>query len=491
MSKTKQKKAHVISIILWALATLSLFALTYEIYDANVLPSKYYGILGGVIVFLFIIFFLFISKKRTKNWVLVFFDLIFSIILAGCTFAVIEIGSLMNFLKDNLGSKYDTNVYYVLVNANSNYKTLSDIKGKTVKLVDDLNDKKTLKRNIDKKMEVNLEYVDDISQLLYDIEDDKELILFVNSGNYDAMSEGDELLLMEKKFTQETKILDTLEIQFKIANEETGLDVTQDPFVIYISGIDTRSGKLPAKSLSDVNIIMAVNPKTHKILMVHTPRDYFVQLHGTTGLKDKLTHAGVKGGYKLSMATLGDLYDMDVKYYIRVNFNSVIRLVDAIGGITVNSDVNYSFDCWGDRSCTIKPGDNKVDGKCALAFARERHAYITGDRHRGENQEQVIAKIIEKVTSSKTLISSYNNILKALEGTFQTNLSTDEITSLVKLQLDSMPSWTIETYNVTGSDASSYTYSYPNQKLYVMIPKEETVETAKKKIDEVLGTVTE
>ncbi len=136
-----------------------------------------------------------------------------------------------------------------------------------------------------------------------------------------------------------------------------------------------------------------------------------------------------------------DIFGIEVDYYARVNFNAVIKLVDAVGGLTINSDVNYSFRCWTDRNCVIKPGDNKVNGKCALAFARERHAYSTGDRHRGENQQQVIQLIIDKLSSSKSLLSNYDKILSALNKSFETDLSTDNITSLIQFQLNDMRGW--------------------------------------------------
>ena len=222
--------------------------------------------------------------------------------------------------------------------------------------------------------------------------------------------------------------------------------------------------------------------------MIHIPRDYYVQIHGTSGYKDKLTHTGTIGGVELTMKTLEDLLEIELPYYFRVNFNAVVNLVDAIGGININSDVDYSFTCWTDRSCVFHPGLNSVGGKCALAFARERHAYATGDRHRGENQEQVLELVINKITSSSTIISKYTDILNALNGTFQTNISMEEITNLVKMQIDDMSPWRMETLNVDGTGAYMPTYSYPGQNLYVMEPKMDTVTKAIEKLNEVLET---
>jgi len=494
MAKTKKATATpgkiilwILSIIIWLASVVSLGLLTYEIYSVDILPSKFYTIIGVGFVILLILFLLFIRTRRTKTFIFIFLDILFIIAIGVCYFGYTKLHSVIDFMDENLGAIYDTNVYYLIVNSNSNYKSVSDIKDKTIKLVDEINDKKTLESNFRKKISVNYEYVDNISELLYEIKENKELILIVNAGNYDAMIENDILVESEKIFSDFVTILETFEIKSRIENESTGIDVTNDPFVVYLSGIDTRSNSLPAKSGSDVNIVIVVNPVTHQILMVNTPRDYYVQLSGKKGLKDKLTHAGLVGGYKLSMSTIEDLYGIDIHYYARVNFNAVIKLVDAIGGITVNSDVNYKFTCHTDRSCTIKPGNNNLDGKCALAFARERYAYITGDRHRGENQEQVIQRIIEKVTNSTTLLTKSDELLNSLSGTFQTNITTDEITSLVKLQLDDMPRWNITTYNVTGTDSYQYTYSYPGRELYVMVPDEKTINTAKEKLNNALS----
>lgn len=487
--KNKGKKViFIISIIIWIFTMISLGLLTYEIYCFNILPSKYYMIIGAAVLFLLLIFILFIVNKKTKKIILIFFDIIFMLVTAICFFAYAKLDSVVDFMNENLGATYDTSIYYVIVNSKSKYSSLESIKGKKVKLVDDINDKETLERSFNKKLDVEYEYVDNITQLLYDIKEDEELILIVNSGNYDAMIENDLMIESNIKFEKSIKKLETLEIKFKITNEDTGIDVTVDPFVIYLSGIDTRSNTLPTKSGSDVNILLVINPQTYEILMINTPRDYFVQLNGTTGLRDKLTHAGLVGGYKLSIATLEDLYGMDIDYYARVNFNAVINLVDAIGGITVNSDVDYKFTCHTDNRCTIKPGNNNLDGKCALAFSRERYAYTSGDRHRGENQEQVITKIIEKVTSSTTLLTKSDQLLESISGTFQTNITTEEIASLVKLQLDEMPRWKISTYNVSGSDSYEFSYSYPQTELYVMIPDETTLNEAKIKIKDTLKT---
>ena len=487
MSKSKKNKhsnpaLRKFSIIIWIVSIIFMIVLGYFIYSANVLPLKYFLAIVIVFVVFLSIHGIFILNKKTRIWLLIVLNIIAFAFMSVEAFAIIKINETITFLRENLGAHFETNIYNIVVNKESSYNSIEDIKDKTIKTVHDIEDMSEVERKLQEKVSMNVEYEENIVDLLLDVATDKELIILVNSGNYDAMIQNDE------DYEGKVKVLDTISIVTEVEVDESGLDVTKDPFVVYLSGIDTRSNSLPARSLSDVNIIMAVNPKTKNILMIHVPRDYYVQLHGTTGYKDKLTHSGTLGGIEMSMATIEDLFEIEIPYYARVNFNAVVNLVDAIGGINIYSDVNYSFNCWTDRSCKFNPGLNYVGGKCALAFARERHAYDTGDRHRGENQEQVIELVIDKATSSSTIINNYSNILTALDGTFETNLTMDDITNLVKMQIDNMSPWHIESYNVDGTGASLPTYSYPNQNLYVMNPNMETVTEAINRLNVILET---
>ncbi len=478
---SRKKNINLVTRIIWGLSIIMMVILGYFIFKANVLPLKYFILIVIILVLFLAIHGLIVMKKSIKSWIKMTVSVIGVLFIALEIFAVFKINDVLSFL-DKIQARYEVNIYNIVVNANSPYQSLEDVKDKTIQTVKDFEDLDLFEKNVHEKLNGAIEYQENIVELLTQIKTDTEMVLVVNSGNYDAMIEND------KDFEKEVRVLDTIEIKIKIEQEDKNLNVTKDPFVVYLSGIDTRSNYLPSRSLSDVNIILAINPVKKKILMIHIPRDYYVQIHGTTGLRDKLTHAGTIGGIEASMSTIEDLLEIEIPYYVRVNFNAVVKLVDAIGGINIYSDVNYTFNCWTDNGCTFYPGYNSVGGRCALAFARERHAYDSGDRHRGENQEQVMQLIINKVSSSSTLIANYNQILNALEGTFETSLSSEEITNLVKMQINDMASWTMETANVDGTGANLPTYSYPGQNLYVMEPKMETVESAIQKLNEVLET---
>lgn len=256
-------------------------------------------------------------------------------------------------------------------------------------------------------------------------------------------------------------------------------NIKSGKFNVYISGIDT-SGNISNVSRSDANILMSINTNTHEALLTSIPRDYYVTLH-SYGAKDKLTHSGIYGVNE-TVKTAEDLLDTDINYYVRVNFTTVIKLVDKLGGIDVYSDYNFSRDGY-----NFKKGYNHINGDAALVFSRERYSFASGDNQRVKNQQHVIEAIMKKVLNSTTLLTKYTDILDSLKGSFQTNIEQDDISKLVKDQINNMSSWTIKSNSLTGTGASSSTYSMGSTKLYVMVPNSTSVTSAKEKIDEVLG----
>ena len=262
--------------------------------------------------------------------------------------------------------------------------------------------------------------------------------------------------------------------------------ITKEPFVIYLSGVDTR-GELTENARSDVNILAAVNPVTKRVVLINTPRDYYVDLAGTSD-KDKLTHAGLYG-VETSMETLGNLYGVNVDHYIRINFAGFISIIDALGGVDVYSD--QAFTSVGSPGyydpTTFVEGWNHLDGKAALAFARERHAFASGDIQRGINQMKVIDAMANKL-KSPTVLMSFSKLMDAVSDCFVTSLSQEQISALVRMQLGDLASWDIESCSVTGSSGkSSQCYSAKGQSLYVMKPDESSVSKAKELIASVLG----
>ncbi len=279
------------------------------------------------------------------------------------------------------------------------------------------------------------------------------------------------LLMVEKEIPAE--------LEGTIDSDNAAAAVNGTCFTVYMSGIDTY-GALSTKSRSDVNIIATVNTETHQILLVSTPRDYFVPLSISNGKEDKLTHAGIYG-IQVSMDTLEMLYDTTIDYYFRVNFSGFEAIIDALGGITIDSDVAFTSSIGSHYEFVV--GENYVDGKKALAFARERYSFADGDNQRGRDQMAVIKGVVNKILSPEMLLN-YTSILDAVEGNFETSMSYDLISTLVRNQLDEGGAWEVLTYSATGENGSAIPYSM-SQRAYVMIPNMESVEIAKELMESV------
>ena len=256
-------------------------------------------------------------------------------------------------------------------------------------------------------------------------------------------------------------------------------DITSQPFLLYISGNDARLEKL-ADGGSDVNILVAVNPQAHQILLVNTPRDYYVVNPASgDGSMDKLSHCGLRGINNCILAMEG-LYGIPIDYYARINFSGFRTLIDAIGGVTVYSD--RAFDT---SVIYIREGENYLNGRQALAFARERKNLPGGDNDRGKNQMRLISAMINQL-SAGNLIANYAQILESLEGMFSTSLPAEDIGKLVQFQLTQMPSWDVKSFAVTGSNGTDKCWAKSNVYAYVMYPHEHMVEHAADLISRVL-----
>ena len=267
-------------------------------------------------------------------------------------------------------------------------------------------------------------------------------------------------------------------------------DMTKEPFIVYVSGNDSDSTSKNQRS--DVNILAVVNPVSKQVLLINTPRDYYVELVGSgkgDGKLDKLTHCG-NFGVECSMMTLGELYNQDIHYYARINFKGFTRMIDAVGGVTVYSELQY----YTPTGTLIKKGDNYMNGTTALEFVRERYAFEDGDNARGRHQMAVIKAIIKKAASG-AIITRYGDILDAMGSSFSTNLTNDDMSNLVKMQLNDMATWNIQSFSVMGegNGTKEYTFSMPNQKSFVWHQDETYVEHAQDLIDKVFDgeTITE
>lgn len=488
MRKNKDKKkinGYKIVGILLLISSLILFGIVLYI---NILPMKYLLALGGILLFVNLVLDFFLFRKRVKKKpkrVCTVFALLFSIIfLIGSFFIFKTFGVL-----DDMSQDYKTYTYHVLVKSDSNAEKIEDIASKNLGYYNDNSSatKKALEKldTVVRTKSDSYGNLDGLGKAL--INDETDAILLENSQkiklenagggsalNNSDSSTGDASVL--SNFGDKTKVIYTFKVRVKV--DSKGIDVTKDVFNIYISGMD-EYGKVSEISRSDVNMILTINPKTKQILMTNVPRDYYVQLHDTTGYKDKLTHAGTYG-VDTSIKTLEDLLGIKLDYYFKVNFSSLENIVNALDGVDVYSE--YDFQSWNGYNFT--KGYNHVEGKAALAFARERHTFTDGDNQRGKNQQALIEAIFRKCTSS-SIITKYNSLLDSLQDSMITDMSMKSITSLAKMQLRDNASWNITSNSLTGTGSYDYTYTYNFQELYVMVPNEDSVTEAKEKINKV------
>lgn len=470
--KRTKKKPLIYRIFSWILILLSIFLVGSIIY-LNIL-NIFYLLLIIVAILLVdsVSIFLMLrgKKKKTGLGIATILILLFGLL----SFYITKTTGLLSSLNLN----YKTYNYSVVVLKNSTYKKLKDINGKSLGYYDDGSEEN--KKALDKvlgKVELEPTSNEDTHKLANCLLEEQVDAILIEDSYLDILNES--IVEEEETFKDKIRVIYSFMIVTKTNDISKDLNVTKEPFNIYVSGIDTY-GEISSVSRSDVNMVVSVNPATKQILLTSIPRDYYVQLHGKSGYKDKLTHAGLYGT-DMSIQTIEDLLDIEINYYVKVNFSSVINIVNAIDGVTVYSD--YTFTSIDNYRYT--KGYNEVNGEEALSFARERKAFALGDRQRVKNQQALLKAIFDKCTS-KAIITKYSKLLDSVNGSFVTNMKMSRLTSLIKMQLSNNYSWNIVTNSLNGSDASNYTYSAPSQKAYVMEPDEESVAYATELINKVI-----
>ena len=474
--KKGKKLTNAISIIMGLIFIIStglVYGLTQYL---DVLPAKY-SILFTVLTVLYtlIVGFMLLNVK-VKKGIKIFFIVLALISTAACTaISYFGLETLEFFKKVSEVDHSVTEKYYVMVKKDSKYTKLEDIENISLATFNEnTNVYKQAVEKLNDLVETTLVTTESSNESIEWLLEDEISVILLSNIHKEAYEDE------HKDFKDKVKTLHTIEVKTNGLEEEvvTIKPVSEDIMTIYISGIDTY-GSINLRSRSDVNMLVTVNKKNHEILLTSIPRDYYVPLH-TYGRNDKLTHAGIYGVNE-SIQTVQDFMGIDINYYVRVNFSTLEYVVNSIGGVDVYSD--KAFVPHTNRSLYIRQGWVHMDGKTALAFARERYAYTEGDRHRVQNQQDVLKAIINKVSSNPTILTRYSSILSGLSAYFQTNVDMNEVSDIVKIQLDKMPSWTIKQYSLDGTGSSQPTYSMGNTPLYVMVPNLETIETGSKYIN--------
>ncbi len=457
---------------------------------SRVLPMKYLGILIGVCVLISALQLILVAGRGTgRNIASIVLSIIFC---AAAALAIYFMGSFHTTLdKMSSGSRRQTatiqtmNIY---VRKADNFMVVADLEGRSVGVLQSQD-----RINTDLALEqikalcggsLRIAEFQGILPLINGLANYDADAILINSAFAGAITEND------PSFLEWAELLGTVDVTRNPdeASEVAGVsgnirtgravpNVGRDPFLIYLTGMDTRTDGIADIGNSDVNMVIAVNPTTHKILMVNIPRDYYWYLWGDESFPDKITHAGCFG-VDCSVETIDSLFGINTNYFVKVGFNSVINIVDSIGGITVNSP--YSFTIEG---VEIHEGENYLDGNGALQFARERYQLPGGDRARGRNQQEVIRSIISKV-SSPSMLPKYRDIISIIASNTMTSLTAGDMEKLFKNTLEK-GAWDVQSIEVDGAGGWEYCYALGDAN-DVMIPDMSTVESAKEKITAVI-----
>lgn len=465
--KTKKRSRHLGGKFLAIIQIILSIVFMAVLLMINILPVKYLAVIFGLIMFLDV--FALGSQYTRSAHVVGKIDcvLMCTLLLVGNIYLIRTNATLLNITNND----YKVDRIAIAVLRDSPAETLTDAVDFTFGA--------QIIGNSDKVQQAIAEASEEVGQELYyeNYEDVYTMVDDLYKGYIQVIvyntAYNDSLAEHYPTFGEDVRELKHIEIKTKVEN--TGgskMNVTKEPFTVYISGIDTE-GSIETTSRSDVNMLVTVNPITKQILMTSIPRDYYVTLPGVSdGYYDKLTHAGLYG-VECSVDTLSELFGIEIDYYAKVNFTTLRDMVDALGGVDLES--RYEFTTIGGEY--FSQGMNYgVDGSSALAFARERYNLPNGDNDRVVNQQIVLKAIINKCISP-AILTGYMGIMDSLDDSFETSLSQSQIASLVRMQLNDGASWDIMSSRVIGTNDENYCYSSGSTLLYVMVPDQTSVDT--------------
>lgn len=457
------------------------------IFKLDVLPTKYFIAASIILILLALICFL-LQFRKHAHWA---GKIISFIVILVMIFGSVYVAKTMFTLGSVTKVKtYQTDKIVIAVLADDPAQSLADAEDYKFGIMAG-NDRSKVDLAIT-QMNSNLD--SEIETVEYNSYSEQVEALY--TGKIDAMIYNQALdeLIEEKNpgFLEKIRIIDNFKVETEVLMEDVpDLPITKEPFIVFLSGMDVY-GDLEQTSRSDVNIMACVNPTTKQVLLVSVPRDAYVEIPGITyGEKDKLTHAGMYG-IQYSIAAMEEIFDLDISYYVRINFTSLIMMVDALGGIDVESDYAFSTyykqynadtDTW--TYYEYKKDMNHLDGIYALAFARERMNAAGGDYQRAKNQQKVIAALLEKI-KSPAFLTGYTGLLSSLEGKMDTNFTSQQLASLVKMQLNDGADWNIVSSSVYGISSEEYCASYAGSPLAVEVLDDDSIEAVKEVIDKLM-----
>lgn len=485
--KKQNKVLRGIGIALSILLVVASFYLLYQLIKINVLPTKLLFLITIVFVLLDAIFALllcyytraFVSKIICVVITLV---LIFGSCIGG--YYISKTGSLLTNITNV--TKHAKNTVSVVVKQSSDIKNKSQLNGLsvgTLRTIGTQGSSKALKELSKDGIVMNQSEYDSLSSMLEAFYNGEVDSIIINE------SSRSQILDMESyaDFDNNTRVV--YQTSYKVENTDKAnavTDITSKPFNVLISGSDTRGG-FDKNGRSDVIMVATINPKTSTILLTSVPRDFYVTTACDAadgcmqGALDKITHTGIHGT-NTTKRTVEQLLGVEINYTFKVGFDTVTDLVDALGGVDVYVEPGYAVST---STFSVHEGVNHLDGQHALAYARERYSYTEGDRQRTKNQQQVLMGIVNEATKP-SVITKYASIMDAMANTFSTTMSNEEISDLIKHQINNNPKWKMEQYMVDGT-GDTLMCAELGDAASVMVPDQSTVKIAKDKINAILA----
>ena len=477
--KRDNQISWMIGVVLGVIQAVASVVFMIALFVLDMLPVKYLAIIAGLLLIALLIVFTSQLLSKKKGIAGKIFSVLMSVILAVGSFYIFKANGTVSEISGS-GTKVDKVVVAVL--ADDPAESIQDAKDYSFGVQYALKGEE-IQETVGA---INEELGSAIAETEY--RSVQEQATALHNGDVQAIiyNEAYNGILSEEfgDFGNSIKVIYSHSIETKVENNAAEqVEVKDDTFTVYISGIDVY-GAIETNSRSDVNIMAVVNPTSHQILLVTTPRDYYVEIPGISGGElDKLTHAGIYG-VDASMATLGQLYDTTIDFYARVNFTSLVEMVDALGGVDVYSEQMFTTSEDTGLVMNVVQGENHFNGQQALAFSRERMNVDGGDFQRGKNQQAVITAMIKKAVSPAILVGA-NGILNSVSGNVDTNMSQDQIQTLIKTQLSDGGAWNIKSVAAEGTGDQQYCFSSPGSLLYVTQPDPNSVASIKAMIDSV------
>lgn len=429
-----------------------------------------------LVVYVICLFTFFMKRNKAREAIRRILMIIICIALGFGYQYISTLSNSFSNITSNSATKNETVKFDVLALKGSNYNSINDITASSS--VGYLSSNETGAKKVLEKMDkINESY------LAIPYTDEDTMYSDFYAGNYDLLifNEADKSTIPDnyKKLYSDTKTIYTLKYTKTNSYKGNDIDVTKDVFTVYISAND-ETGVPVNESLSDMNMLIIVNPNTNTITTVPIPRDSYVPNPAYDYQNDKLTHTG-NNGITNTVKAVENMLQVNVDFYVKISFTSLMDIVNTLGGIDVNVGISFceqnserSFAA-SDEIC-LNAGEQTLNGEQALAYARHRHSYVNQDIGRNDAQLRIIKSIIKKMISTDG-ISKIDDVLNVASKYMITNFSDEQLSSFVKKQVDDMKGWTVNTLTLTnGANDSAITASGGDQELSIYLLSKSEIE---------------